>query len=268
MSTFHGFCGKHDNEVFHPIDDYPFSDNDEQAMLYAYRALCKEIYTKQNAYQLVVVGYDSISNEESKEDLRYHAIGQYSGLCSLKKAKSFYDTSLREKKYSDAHYVLFTFSGKMNVVFSSLIEPDYDFSGNMLQALGDLSVDLQLITYSSVWISDNEWGFLFSWHKEYDEICLKYIQNLLESCHTLSDFTDYLFRLTIVCENSAFSPSWWESLSDQQRISITDYSNSIIDIYSELPNDYLAQGLEGICGWNVSSVKTNVKELEKRIKQY
>lgn len=268
MSTFHGFCGKHDNELFHPIDDYPFSDSGEQAMLYAYRALCKEIYTKQNAYQLVMAGYESISNEESKDDLRCHVIGQYSGLCSLKKAKNFYDNSLRLKNYSDAHYLLFIISGKMNIVFSSLIEPDYDFSGNILQDLGDLSKDLQLITYSSVWISDVEWGFLFSWHKEYDEICLKYIGNLLEKCYKLSDFNDYLFRLTIVCENSAFSPDWWEALSEQQRVEITDYSNNIIDLFSKLRNDYLVHGLERICDWHISSIKTNVKELKGIINSY
>lgn len=266
MSTFQGFCGKHDNEVFHQIDDYPFSDTNEQAMLYAYRAVCKEVYEKQNALQLLVDVIDSVPNTEEKKDLGFHMIGQQSGLCSVNKLKTFYDDSLRNKCYTDAHYILFTFEGKMNVVFSSLIEPEYDFSGNCLQDMSDLSKDLQIITYSSVWISDNKWGFLFSWHQKHDNICLKYIKNLLQICQNTSDFSDYLFRLTVICENSAFSPSWWDSLNDYQRTEMTDYFNHTSSLFAELSPNYLKHGLKGICNWNCVSVKTNVEELKKIIK--
>jgi len=44
-STFTGLCGKHDTEIFLPIDTRPLSlDNDEQLFLIAYRSVTRELH--------------------------------------------------------------------------------------------------------------------------------------------------------------------------------------------------------------------------------
>jgi len=45
-STFTGFCAKHDNSTFAPIEKSPFIGTDQQNFLIAYRALCYEIFQK------------------------------------------------------------------------------------------------------------------------------------------------------------------------------------------------------------------------------
>lgn len=45
-STFTGFCARHDNSVFRPLETADFGGTAEQCFLIAYRALCHEIYTK------------------------------------------------------------------------------------------------------------------------------------------------------------------------------------------------------------------------------
>lgn len=52
VSTFRGFCGKHDNELFEPIDNSPLAPTPEQIALYAYRSLCREVFVKENAVAL------------------------------------------------------------------------------------------------------------------------------------------------------------------------------------------------------------------------
>src|SRR5258706_8331890 len=52
VSTFRGFCGKHDNELFEPIDNSPLAPSQEQITLYAYRSLCREIFVKENSVAL------------------------------------------------------------------------------------------------------------------------------------------------------------------------------------------------------------------------
>lgn len=45
-STFNGFCGKHDNKLFHCVDDYDFEPTDEQVFMLTYRTVVRELYTK------------------------------------------------------------------------------------------------------------------------------------------------------------------------------------------------------------------------------
>ena len=45
-STFTGFCTKHDNAVFVPLEKAPFEGTKEQCFLLAYRALARELYLK------------------------------------------------------------------------------------------------------------------------------------------------------------------------------------------------------------------------------
>ena len=53
VSTFLGFCEKHDNELFKSIDNFPLFPTDQQVMLYAYRSLCRELFIKENALNLI-----------------------------------------------------------------------------------------------------------------------------------------------------------------------------------------------------------------------
>jgi hypothetical protein len=43
-STFTGFCRKHDDEIFAPIEKQQFRGTPEQCFLVAYRALCREVF--------------------------------------------------------------------------------------------------------------------------------------------------------------------------------------------------------------------------------
>ena len=46
FSTFHGFCGKHDKEIFQPIEDKAFEGTEDQCNRYAYRAIAKELHAQ------------------------------------------------------------------------------------------------------------------------------------------------------------------------------------------------------------------------------
>ena len=53
VSTFLGFCKRHDNELFEPIDNFPLIPTDQQVLLYSYRSLCRELFVKENALELI-----------------------------------------------------------------------------------------------------------------------------------------------------------------------------------------------------------------------
>ncbi len=53
FSTFSGFCGKHDKEIFQPIEDKAFNGTDEQMNIYAYRSTTKELHANLESCQLM-----------------------------------------------------------------------------------------------------------------------------------------------------------------------------------------------------------------------
>lgn len=52
FSTFKGFCGYHDNKIFLPIEDKPFTSLEKQMNIYAYRAASKELHANLESFQL------------------------------------------------------------------------------------------------------------------------------------------------------------------------------------------------------------------------
>lgn len=259
VSTFLGFCKKHDNELFESIDNLPLSPTDHQVSLYAYRSLCRELFVKENVLDLLEDRLNSIKDQNVIKDLLYSfKIGTEFGLTNLKEHKSRYDESLKRKTYSDIRYALFISKQKPTITFSGLFYPDFDFMGRHLQNLGDRKNRLELITIcSSPMLSG--WGFLFSWHHTSAMVCTEFMRSLSTMIHDGYDIGDLLFRMVISnCENHAISPEWWESLPENHRKQITERVSLMANSFSMTQPTYLYKGLEGIAHWHFDSVISNM----------
>ncbi len=261
VSTFLGFCKKHDNELFGPIDNYPLRPTDEQIFLYGYRSLCRELFVKENFLNSLKSQLSNIKNINNtiKNLLIDFRTKTAFGLDNLKNHKSIYDNSLREKSYRDIRYVLFISKEKPFMAFSGLIYPDFDFMGRQLQDLGDHDSHLELITFCSAPTSTG-WGFLFSWHKSSSNVCVDFMKSLATMMHANSKIDDLLFRMVISnCENHAISPQWWEKLSTNHKEQIIAGVSNMADIFAMTKQTYLVEGLEGMANWNFENVISNME---------
>ncbi len=256
-STFRGFCNKHDNELFRPIDDHSLIPTNEQAMLYGYRSLCRELFVKQNAMDIFDHELEAVELPAARNMLIGMAEGTYIGLRELELHKKYYDETLKNSKFEEVRYVLFKSTNKPNTVFSGLIYPDYDFSGNELQDLTDPDSKLALITYCSAW-TELGWGFLFTWHSTSSEICERFIDSLRIAAEQTGNYQDYLFRLAVGCENHAISPEWWEGLPDEKKNAIIERISDIADVLADVESSYLSVGLKGISDWKFNEVVSNI----------
>ncbi len=255
VSTFFGFCKKHDNELFEEIDNFPLIPTNKQVALYAYRSICKELFVKENSYKLF---YDQMLTQNKNPAivklLKNASTGMKFGLDNLVRQKKQMDLILKEENYNNIQFVLFRSSKEPNIVFSGLFYPEYDFLGNLLQDLGNHKLTLDLITFCSAKLS-NGWGFLFAWNKSSSPICTQFMQSLATITHENGKLHEYLFRLVISnCENVAISPSWWESLGNGYQDKITNRMSKMADIFTQTGSDYLSKGLEGICQWEFKDV--------------
>lgn len=196
--------------------------------------------------------YDNNAIKELLIDMRR---GTAFGLGNLKKHKSLYDGSLREKSYNDIRYVLFISKQKPFIVFSGLIWPDFDFIGRQLQNIGNHESNLDLITFCSVPM-DYGWGFLFSWHNSSSNICVEFMRSLATKIYDDNNkLGDTLFRIVMYnCENFAISPHWWEQLPMDHKEQITSMVSLRANIFYMTKPDYLMKGLEGISNWGFERV--------------
>ena len=260
VSTFLGFCKKHDNELFEPIDNNLLIPTDLQVLLYSYRSLCRELFVSENALELVNNQLGKGINQNAiKNMLSGYVIGKSFGLKNLKMHKDAYDKSLVNKSFSDIKYVIFQSSQKPIIAFSGIFYPDFDFLGRPLQNLGDQTRDLQLLIFCSAPI-ENGWAYLFAWHKTSSKVCVDFMRSLATMIHEDTDLlSDHLFRLAITnCENLAISPKWWEKLDEDKKEKIIDRATSMADIFSITEQSYLMDGIEGISDWKFESVISNM----------
>ncbi len=258
VSTFRGFCGRHDKELFRPIDDFGFVPTAEQILLYAYRSICRELFVKQNAVTLLK-GYARESRNKANRSLFSDMLkGSEIGLKNLNRHKKLYDRCLKTQSFTDIEYATFYSRQNPSVTFSGLLCPDSDFLGNQLEDLTDEKANLSLITFCFVPMQDG-WIFLFAWHRESSTSNTALFRSLATVVHEGKDLGDCLFRYVIWnCENLAISPTWWESLTERQKEDIERAASYWADRFSPHHHDYLVRGLETISEWKFETVTTNV----------
>lgn len=260
VSTFLGFCKKHDNNLFEPIDNFPLIPTDQQIFLYAYRSLCKELFVKENSLRLIESQLNEGLNQKAVKELCLNMrTGTAFGLKNLIEHKAAYDSSLKKECYHEIKYVLFISKQKPFIAFSGLFYPVFDFMGRQLQDLGDHDSHLELITFCSAPMSAG-WGFLFSWHESSSNTCVDFMKSLATMVHANSKIDDLLFRMIISnCENFAISPQWWEKLSTNHKEQITARASNMANIFAMTKQTYLMEGLEGIAHWNFENVISNME---------
>ncbi|MEN8380686.1 hypothetical protein [Acinetobacter radioresistens] len=258
-SVFKGFCKKHDNEIFKPIDNTKLEPNPEQIFLYAYRSLCKEIYQKYKVIHALEENIPLMSTKD-QEDLGWHLLGNKKGYEELIKIKKNYDATFLNKSFDrEILYLIFYSDTPMNLAFSSLIYPDYDFQGNLLQDLSDLKSNRDLITYFSAPMNDG-WGYVFAWHIQDNVSCEPFIISLGRTIETGISIEHTLFQYMILnSENHALSPSWWENLEQCERSQIIYALNHKLDIMSRKTSSQENDDIPDVCEWTFNDILTNIE---------
>jgi len=260
VSTFLGFCKRHDNELFEPIDNYPLIPTDQQVLLYAYRSLCRELFVKENTFELISNQLkNNINNKAIYNLFLAYKKGTSFGLDNLKRHKEKFDRSLNENSYFNIRYVIFISKQKPIIAFSGLFYPDFDFMGRRLQNLGGHNSEMQLLSFCSAPM-DNGWAFLFAWHESSSTVCVEFMKSLATVIHgDINSLGDCLFRLVLTnCENLAISPKWWEDLTEDVKQKIIDRANLTGTIFTVPDQLYLTEGLEGISNWKFEWTISNM----------
>lgn len=125
-STFPGFCGHHDTEIFKPIDTKPLSlQDEEQLFLIAYRSVTRELHTVMEAamrLQMTLqrqIAAGVVPKDEPSAAMMEATAHMMKAWGVWKHRLEFYDRPLVRRRYVDVGHSIFMVEGRKPVLASS-----------------------------------------------------------------------------------------------------------------------------------------------------
>ena len=236
-STFSGFCARHDDLIFSPLEKQAFEGTSEQCFLLGYRALARELYAKRASVENLDLLQDLDKGWPVEEQIRFQTenqalgLGVRTGYRDALAYKSDYDKILEKGRYEDVRGYVIEFANPPSLMCSGSILPEQDFKGAALQDLGRLSKTLDLLTFSS-FFGGRSGVAVFSWLSSSDRSCAAFTDSL----HAIPDeyLTNSLLRFFFEhCENIHLNPDWWENLHERNRSALVKRFSISVSPYEE-----------------------------------
>lgn len=259
-STFTGFCSFHDDRIFSPIEKFEFSATPEQCFLLGYRAVARELYTKQSSVNLAEFRRGADRGRSPTAQVAIQRLnqafdfGNEAGLKDIKYHKERYDAVLRSGEYSDVRAYVLEFEGPPSVMCSASWMPSEDFEGGQLQDLLDLERTPHEMTFTSFWGGTRGY-VVFQWLKEDGGTCDRFI----DSFRSLpkEDITTGLLRLMFeYFENVHIQPDWWDGLGEASKKLLIDRMGLSINPFAKRKQNVLFKDGLDVAGWVLIGDKT------------
>ncbi len=243
-STFKGFCGKHDNKIFVPIEECEYDvGNKEQEFLFAYRALAKEYHLKKSIYDMAE-HFINLSDEDYKEVCDYcnlkvrnknklddifimSKIGTGDNLEKLQKYKKIMNINLDKERYYKIKSDVIKLPQNYDISASSLFFIEYDNYGNLINDFERFTN--MKPTFFTIFPQGDFTYIIFSYFKT-DKNYYDFIQPQIINQETNFQKTIISNILAIYVENFFVSPLLWDSLDKEVKDSFLHIFSNNIDL--------------------------------------
>jgi len=215
-TTFSGFCSKHDNQLFSPIENKNYIPGDlKQEFLFAYRSLSREMIVKEEAKNL----YLYLIKEKSVP-LSKLLQGTEIGLKDLDSLKEILDSSILSENFDDIETKTIIWNKEFPFAVSSIFNLEYDFKNNLINDLGDLSRRPKPI-YLTIFPQDGKTYTLFSYMKK-DAETFPFLKEQFLNISQKEQKRRISLMVCLYCENFAISPEKWRGFDKNKRKAITE----------------------------------------------
>uniref|UniRef100_UPI00404A02F4 hypothetical protein n=1 Tax=Fulvivirga sp. TaxID=1931237 RepID=UPI00404A02F4 len=214
-STFYGFCGYHDTEIFKSIENNDVDlNNDEHCFLLSYRAFAKDYHAKKETLQ----GYKNnlFYRMPGLKDIRQGMInGSELGLRDADFVKNRLNELLKDKNYGELEFLTYKLDYMVPIALAASFNPDYSYKNELLNLSGDSSIEYEFVNFIIQPTLSGETLILLSCLPEQKK-SVKFIDQLYQLKPLL--FEKAISSLAIAyVENTFVSPSIWGRLSLLER---------------------------------------------------
>ncbi|MBI3683758.1 MAG: hypothetical protein HY235_25570 [Acidobacteria bacterium] len=132
----------------------------------------------------------------------------------FEKTKTLYDDVLRGRDFEEIGFFAIELREVPSILGSNVLLPPRDFTGTQVQSL-EIGSKIDVLTFSLM-ATSNGGAAVFVWHKQDDKACRAFVHSLQKLPE--SEVPHAITRLVFsFCENSYFSPAWWNGLPDKTK---------------------------------------------------
>jgi hypothetical protein len=218
-STFFGFCDYHDTTLFSPIENFPFDiNNDKHCFLHSYRSFAHSYHRKYE--ELKTVTCDNILTRNTpKSDLLLQKKGIEIGIKQMEERKKYLDKSLEKEQFDNLDYLTYTKEGIYPFAVSSMMSPKVSYNNKPMNNHIDFNV---LYSHPMITFLPDTTSTIVIIAAFPDD---KKSVNLLDELELLDDLKleKAITSLIIAnCENTFFSPKFWNYLSPKEKRILLD----------------------------------------------
>lgn len=241
-TTFRGFCGTHDKELFAVADGDQLFNTRDQLLRLLYRAVSYETYWKRwdssptkQAIDRVMAGRvtaamwpreyqhrEDSTPDNREEDLVADTLLQQAKdriTCrELDKWMTWIEQKLENAERADVRAVDIRVKGRPFLVCSGLVSAAYDFAED--ETLGDVDgVETEGIAIMTTWLhSTKEWSLLLIEAGGTGRRIEQYVRSLTAR-HAPAEWLERLTTWIMVsCGNIAMNPRWWAQIGDHNQM--------------------------------------------------
>lgn len=206
-SVFYGFCKHHDNALFRKIENNNNISDIEQYFLIGYRALCIRLYLKQSSSTMPVVDVPYFSE---------YIDGAKIACDDLEHYKRIYDEILVRQNYKNISAAVFLLEQTPPVMGNGFFFPEKNLKSEVLNDLGNPDIIPLGFSISCLGTADGK-GVIVCTAPEYSKDVLQDFYLSIVQLNEEKIFEVFVKILFIFEENIAFSPTWWDGLSEQHK---------------------------------------------------
>jgi hypothetical protein len=218
-STFFGFCDYHDTTLFNPIENFPFDNSEKHLFLHSYRSFAHSYHRKKEDYKIYNDPSSDFIKAMPKSWIQTMKEGVNMAVNDSEKRKILLDTYIESEIYDELDYVVYEKNGLYPFAVSSQfsprvsyknkpmnnhIDPNIPFSQPIITLLPDKNTTLAIIAA----FPDDEPAI-----------------NLLNELSELAPLKLEKAITSLImanCENTFFSPAFWNSLSPKEKRKFLD----------------------------------------------
>lgn len=246
-SVFHGFCAKHDRDLFSCIENEPFIGRADQCLAVAYRTVSRERYGKDASSHLRETlrgadkGLELVDQYLLQQWLSDIDVGNSAARKDIAATHDLLTHALENGDYAILKSLVIEFDEVLPFMFAGAWSPFTDFYGRTIQDGFEDELLHQLIVSSF----PNERG---------SKICLSWVNHPAAPGKTIADQIRQLpieqigsacFQLIAKhIENIFFRPSWINQLGSEQLKQISSLVADGVDLMGSVPSRELLPELD------------------------
>ncbi len=271
-STFSGFCSRHDDLLFAPIEKGSFEPCEKHAFLLLYRATAKELFAKsaqaEASTNLASRGLNRIEMESQGSgsmiefDDLYAQVGQREST----DYKNKLDEIFRRKDFGQTRFLVITLEASPEVMCSGLTTPTFDFDGKRIQDYSDLTTPLNSISLTLFRSSEN--GFaVFTWLVDDDVFAVKLLESLLDRGTSMAISNGIVRFVFGNFENFYVSPRWWTAIGSEKQAELIGLFHVAADLLDDRDAEFWTPGCGESVDWRIACFDSNCDLYGLKLKQ-